>query len=445
MKKLLIVAYLFPPTATTGVHRAAKFVKYIGEFGWQVTVITADNRVTLAQDNSLCTDFPDDLRVIKIASFERTVVQRYIDHALGFFRLRDLVGEAVAWRLGRFYRNREIPDQHAPWGRQASKRAVKLFESESFDAVLTTSWPYSDHLVGLALMEKFGTPWIADFRDPWIGNSNYQRPEESVIGKAERRLERDIVNSSSAVLGVTDHMVATFRESYPEIIRSHFKLVRNGYDLDDLPRVNSIVKTAPLIIAFVGSFYRNRSPLVMIKALSKLSLKGIACSDIQVVFVGGMGGHDCLFEEYSVDGYCQTLGYQPAKECYRLIADCHALWFQSTDEDNFAVPGKVYEYMAMNKTIIASVPKNTETMEILHKAGSVFQVDPENYLVLADVIYDLVVRKKTENLSCERDSGYVEQFSRREQTKNLAGILDEICNDNKVENNILIDLKIKEY
>lgn len=83
----------------------------------------------------------------------------------------------------------------------------------------------------------------------------------------------------------------------------------------------------------------------------------------------------------------------------------------------------------MNKTIIASAPKQTETMGILHEAGGVFQVEPEDDEKLADVICDLLVKKNEQGLAFERDSRYVEQFSRRAQTEILAGILDKICSE----------------
>lgn len=290
MKKILIVAYLFLPTATTGVHRAAKFVKYLGQFGWQATVITAEHSITLAQDNSLCADFPADLRAIKVSSFERSLVQRYIDRLLGFLKLRDHIGDAVNWRLAELYKKREMPDQHAPWAIKASERAEKLLENEHFDALLTTSWPYSDHLVGLSVVKKFDLPWIADFRDPWIANTNYQRSAGSAIGRAERLLEREIALAANAVLATSAHTVDDFRQRYPGVGRNQFQLLRNGYDSDDFPQVDSAATSGPLMIAFVGSFYRDRSPLVMIKALKRLSSKGITPANVQVKFVGGMGG-----------------------------------------------------------------------------------------------------------------------------------------------------------
>ncbi|MCS4471994.1 hypothetical protein JQ032_01445 [Clostridium botulinum] len=40
MKKVLIIAYYFPPLGWSGVQRTLKFVKYLKDFGWQPIVVT---------------------------------------------------------------------------------------------------------------------------------------------------------------------------------------------------------------------------------------------------------------------------------------------------------------------------------------------------------------------------------------------------------------------
>lgn len=40
MKRVLIVAYYFPPSGGPGVQRVLKFVKYLPEFGWEPAVLT---------------------------------------------------------------------------------------------------------------------------------------------------------------------------------------------------------------------------------------------------------------------------------------------------------------------------------------------------------------------------------------------------------------------
>ncbi len=42
MKRVLIVAFDFPPQGGTGAIRMTKFAKYLPEFGWQPVVVASD-------------------------------------------------------------------------------------------------------------------------------------------------------------------------------------------------------------------------------------------------------------------------------------------------------------------------------------------------------------------------------------------------------------------
>src|SRR2546423_13764529 len=45
MKRLLLISYYFPPDGGAGTQRAAKFCKYLPQFGWQPTVITRAHKL----------------------------------------------------------------------------------------------------------------------------------------------------------------------------------------------------------------------------------------------------------------------------------------------------------------------------------------------------------------------------------------------------------------
>ncbi|MBE0585718.1 MAG: glycosyl transferase family 1, partial [Desulfofustis sp.] len=53
MKKVLVIAYYFPPLGGSGVQRVLKFVKYLPQFGWQPTVLTIGPTAYYAHDESL--------------------------------------------------------------------------------------------------------------------------------------------------------------------------------------------------------------------------------------------------------------------------------------------------------------------------------------------------------------------------------------------------------
>src|SRR5215467_8305543 len=42
-RRVLFIAYTFPPVGGAGVQRTTKFVKYLPQFGWNASVLTASN------------------------------------------------------------------------------------------------------------------------------------------------------------------------------------------------------------------------------------------------------------------------------------------------------------------------------------------------------------------------------------------------------------------
>jgi hypothetical protein len=58
MRRVLVIAYYFPPFGGAGVQRTLKFVKYLPEFGWQPVVLTVKEQVAHLRDPSLEEDIP---------------------------------------------------------------------------------------------------------------------------------------------------------------------------------------------------------------------------------------------------------------------------------------------------------------------------------------------------------------------------------------------------
>ena len=65
MKKVLIVAYYWPPSGGSGVQRWVKFVKYLQDEGWTPVVYTPENPEYTAVDKTLEAEVPANVEVIR--------------------------------------------------------------------------------------------------------------------------------------------------------------------------------------------------------------------------------------------------------------------------------------------------------------------------------------------------------------------------------------------
>ena len=161
-RRLLLVAYFYPPCRDTGVLRGAAMAKWLRRRGHEVTVLTTSAYGALEDDGL------DDV--------ERTAdAQRW--------RAR-LAGEGTVGAMfdSPTYSGRPHPLSKvfvpealvAAWVPFARSRALRLQRERRFDCVITTSPPESAHAVGMALHRR-GVPWVADIRDAWTFES--LRPE----------------------------------------------------------------------------------------------------------------------------------------------------------------------------------------------------------------------------------------------------------------------------
>lgn len=72
-KKVLVIAYYFPPMENIGILRTLRYVKHLPSFGWDPIVLTVrkgaywDQKVYYKQENFECEDIP--YKVIRTGFF----------------------------------------------------------------------------------------------------------------------------------------------------------------------------------------------------------------------------------------------------------------------------------------------------------------------------------------------------------------------------------------
>ena len=144
MSRILFIANQFPPIGGSGVQRSLKFVKYLSRLGNEVLVVSKDASKDL-KDDSLLKDVPENVKVIRLKAHD-------INNS-GLFKKV----------YAKFF---ALPDAEVFWYKFNKKEIEKIALEFNPDVIYTTSYPYSAHLFGLYLKEKFPKmKWIVDYRD----------------------------------------------------------------------------------------------------------------------------------------------------------------------------------------------------------------------------------------------------------------------------------------
>lgn len=414
MKKVLIISWFFPPVGGVGSLRPLKFVKYLREFGWEPIVLTCDgDRQDYVQDASLLDEIPDGVRV------ERVPCRTYT-------RLWARLARLHLYRATAPIRNRvEFPDRWAPWIRPAARRAIEL--AKEADAVFSTSAPYSCHLIAQRVKAATGLPWLADFRDEWSRNPGLvfrsQRHVEQV-----RRLEKTVLDAADTVVSVTNTCTAQFADlsGGPD---ENVVTITNGFDPADFEEPVARTDDPRFSLVYAGSIYSVQMPHALVRALRELADADTITPDDFVLRIAGQYP-PALFA--GLEPFIDARGFLPHRDAVRLCREADALaLFITPERGPSACTGKVFEYLAARRPILALVPETGEAARIVREVGAGDVVPAHDVEACKAALRRLVLTKREQGvLEAVGDREQIEAYSRRFLTQALAAELDRMTGGN---------------
>ncbi|WP_231493358.1 glycosyltransferase family 4 protein [Alicyclobacillus macrosporangiidus] len=434
-KTVLIICHAFPPVGGMAVQRPLKFARYLGGFGWKVTVLTSADVYAATMDPSLLQEVPADVTVVRVSdpvskwvgkAISKTTTSGGPTHRptrLPWFK------RMVRSTLKKLKQALFVPDEHVVWALFAAREGIKLAKELGVDCVYTTSGPNSTHVAGLLIHWLTRTKWVADFRDPWTDNFHFSH--RGFRRRLEGWMERQVFHGASAVITVTDGFKALFDRKYPHV-RKNIRVIRNGVDPSDFPSESPYPKSDRFTLLYAGILYPARSPAVFFQALSRLLRYGYVRRDeIRVQFAGvfdypGYEDNRRLVEQLDLQEVVEVLGYLPRKEVLArmMSADALLLFGDRPSSARDYVPGKVYEYLYAGRPILALLP-DCEAADIIRSANGGIVVDPYKPEAVAEALRSLMSWRSEDGQDAQRP-GTVEMYTRQKQTQQLAALMDRL-------------------
>jgi hypothetical protein len=446
MRNVLLVTYHFPPDAGVGALRPQKFAKYLPEFGWTPHVLTVHERYYSSLDPSRLDDVGSThvsrtrmlpspwmaalgARGMLFRALGRGhVIQQKVErNALMTFAERDLVRDDLRGRLQRLVLSLgRMPDDQIGWLVPALARGLQILRREAIDAVVTSGPPHTCHLIGLWLKRLTGKRWIAELRDPWLGNPGKPWSFRShVSDRLEAQMEQAVVRAADAVVLLTDRSRDAFMRRYPAEPISKFVTITNGFDAQDFERLGPVAREPVFTITHIGTLYFRRSPRGFLDAVLRLIQDGkIPATGIRVVFAGDVvDGHLPEAPRPGLAGVITATGRISHQEALAWMcrADLLCLFAQGQPEQ---IPAKAFEYLAAGPPILAITGEGATGDLVLKSGGSVV---PDEPWAIAEAIdqYYLSWRAGGHAPSLEPPWTRAENrpFDRRELTSRLVSLL----------------------
>jgi glycosyltransferase involved in cell wall biosynthesis len=416
LRPVLIIAYFFPPAGGGGVQRTLKFIKYLPDYGWRPLVVTPRQGATRLNDPDLAAEIPAQAQIVRCADV----------------RLPDW----MPWRLRAWITRWLLAvDEHIGWLFFAERASQELLRREPVQAIYSTSAPYTDHLTGYRLKRKTHLPWIADFRDPWIGNFSASFPTRLHQQLAEK-MEGDILRMADRILVVSEPMRQGMLSRHGDIPAAKVIVLPNGYDPQDFAAlqpetIQAASETGCFLIVYSGSFYGQRQSAEKFLQALALSVEGgqIPRKEVRVRFVGNAGRHTLeLIEANGLNDVCEATGYLPHRQslAHLMAADVLLLIVGRGAGSQAVFTGKIFEYLASGKTILCLADAGAAA-DLVREAQAGEVVDPEDVAAIGARIAKLYQQWAAGRLNQgQLRPEVVKRYDRRKLSEQLASILNEI-------------------
>ncbi|WP_407404131.1 glycosyl transferase family 1 [Chryseobacterium sp.] len=429
-KKVLIITYYWPPAGGPGVQRWLKFAKYLPDFGYQPVIYTPENPSYPLLDETLVNDVPENIEIVKTKIWEPYQLAEKLNKSNKKFKAGQFdVGTNQSWKSklsiwvrGNFF----IPDARVFWVNPSVKFLEKYLKENQIDTIVTSGPPHSMHLIGLNLKNKLpNIKWIADFRDPWTEISYYQHLKLTKgSDKKHRLLESQVFKTADFTLATSYTDAENFRKNGANAI-----CITNGFDEQDAKNNPIANSSTYFTLSYIGVLEQLRNPEYLWKSLQNLvAVNSQFAKDFKLKFVGRVDDKILQnLENSSLKNHLQNLGYLSHDKAILEMENSTLLLMTNfpNDSSKGIIPGKIFEYLATGKQIISFGPDEADVATILNKtdAGHHFGYSDESKIT--EFILEKYQLWKHGKLS-ER-KGNIEEFSRRNLTKNLSEILDQLA------------------
>ena len=421
-KRVLFVSYIFPPMLAGGVHRVAQTCKYLPEFGWSPTVLTAPAPNLASSNEQLLAELSEQTSVHRAyCPLQRGGVLNQ-PH-----RQEDLVGWFRACQR-KIARLAFWPDWQVTWYPWAIRQGRRLLKEQAFDAVLATYGPATNLGVAARLARLGGLPLVLDFRDLWAGNPLAKYPTP-LHRWACQTWERRWVAQARQVVAVSPSMAAWFADTY-QLPPGKVSCVTNGFDPEDLRRARDDRPAPgqhdaqPFRLLFAGSVYGNVHFTSLLEAMRELSAEGkLSPATFRLQFVGNMTIDEP--RRLGVEDFVELHPPAPHKKVFDFFAQSDALLLVEMVgyHAQFSYGSKLFDYMLAGKPILGLTEEGDMTARVVRQLGGQV-VHPHDKQQIRAALLRLVEPPRPEFQPVDIEREPWRSFNRRYLTERLAAALD---------------------
>jgi glycosyltransferase involved in cell wall biosynthesis len=213
------------------------------------------------------------------------------------------------------------------------------------------------------LKRRTGVPWVAEFRDPWLGTA-LARPIPWLHRRIKAKVERWIIRTADQVVFLAPSTARMYQVRYPSA--SNFVVIPNGYDRSETTAsARSGEEGSRFRIVYTGMLFRPVELAVFLEGLDRLVSRRPELIDrLEVRFYGTVDPacQEVADRALANDRLSQVVefrGYVPRRVALQAVADADAalVLLGAGPGMDVYIPGKLFDYLGQSRQILAMIPR----------------------------------------------------------------------------------------
>lgn len=339
----------------------------------------------------------------------------------------------------------------------------EIIKSSNIKLIYVSLSPFGDLPAALELGKHSNLPVIADLRDPWAldefqtHRSYYHKMKEvALMGKLLKQCDHVIMN--------TPESARLLSQRFNSISPDKVSWITNGYDQEDFQEETEspILDKSFYNIIHTGTFHTDyalrqkrqkllnsllgrtdtglnvmgRTPSLLLEALATIKRnQPDVFSQIRVTFAGVASSEDkLLVEKHGLSESVTSTGYIDHDSCIRYTKEANLLFLPLHDIAKgrrcSIVPGKTYEYMASDATILGALPDG-DAKDFVRGRANCHLCLPDQSEKMASSILDEVKKWQSGKTTPSPNLEFVKQFERRILSQKLANTFVQVLSEHK--------------
>jgi len=238
-----------------------------------------------------------------------------------------------------------------------------------YDAVIATYPTFGALKMGIWLKKyKHCGKFIADFRDP-LYNPGFR--EKKAEANFDLRCLKQVVCAADEIVCVSQGIADGITDEFPKLNAENVHIITNGFDRDDVTsnEIPVAFEEGKFHFVYTGTLYHGKRCVDMLaQVLRKLIDEGkLSANSCTIEYAGpDFGELLCQLRTYGMEEIARDHGFVSREMSIALQKQADALLLLTWNESGYkgVIPGKLFEYMAIGKPIIALVTGDVTDSEV---------------------------------------------------------------------------------